>query len=245
MRIGLIAIVGLAGAAQGQIVTNGTFETGELAPWVWTADANAEPFMVAAVDTFQGSLRFRVNPGNNVGGGGGSAGGNLEQQVTLAAGTEYTISGDLHIENLRSGTNSNGGTISVVVDGEEVHSWTIGSIDPFAIQSSSFSVPFTPTTSGAQSLTLRFTRTFRNSVPSIYHWADNIAITGGSGGGGCYANCDGSTGSPLLTANDFQCFLNKYAANDPYANCDGSTGSPLLTANDFQCFLNKYAAGCT
>ncbi|MBX3375801.1 MAG: hypothetical protein KF678_02205 [Phycisphaeraceae bacterium] len=63
--------------------------------------------------------------------------------------------------------------------------------------------------------------------------------------GGCYANCDGSTGNPLLTANDFQCFLNKYAANDTYANCDGSTGNPLLTANDFQCFLNKYAAGCT
>ncbi|MBX3375392.1 MAG: hypothetical protein KF678_00125 [Phycisphaeraceae bacterium] len=61
----------------------------------------------------------------------------------------------------------------------------------------------------------------------------------------CYANCDGSTGSPRLTANDFQCFLNKYASGDTYANCDGSTGSPLLTANDFQCFLNKFASGCT
>jgi len=61
----------------------------------------------------------------------------------------------------------------------------------------------------------------------------------------CYANCDGSTGSPQLTANDFQCFLNKYAAGDTYANCDGSTGIPALTANDFQCFLNKYAAGCS
>ncbi|MBX3378075.1 MAG: hypothetical protein KF678_13850 [Phycisphaeraceae bacterium] len=61
----------------------------------------------------------------------------------------------------------------------------------------------------------------------------------------CYANCDGSTGTPALTANDFQCFLNKYAAADPAANCDRSTGSPLLTANDFQCFLNTFAAGCT
>ena len=62
--------------------------------------------------------------------------------------------------------------------------------------------------------------------------------------GGCYANCDGSSGTPLLTPNDFQCFLNKFAAADPYANCDGSTGTPTLTANDFQCFLNAYAAGC-
>lgn len=50
--------------------------------------------------------------------------------------------------------------------------------------------------------------------------------------GGCYANCDGSSAAPLLSANDFQCFLNKYAAGDAYANCDGSTSSPVLNAND-------------
>ncbi len=61
----------------------------------------------------------------------------------------------------------------------------------------------------------------------------------------CYVNCDGSTVTPLLTANDFQCFMNAYAAQAPYANCDGSTITPLLTANDFQCFLNAYAAGCS
>ncbi|MBX3377425.1 MAG: hypothetical protein KF678_10535 [Phycisphaeraceae bacterium] len=60
----------------------------------------------------------------------------------------------------------------------------------------------------------------------------------------CYPNCDGSTGIPLLTANDFQCFLNAFAAGQSSANCDGSTGSPTLTANDFQCFLNAFAAGC-
>jgi hypothetical protein len=61
----------------------------------------------------------------------------------------------------------------------------------------------------------------------------------------CYANCDGSSATPILNANDFQCFLNKFAANDPYANCDGSTASPMLNANDFQCFLNKFATGCS
>jgi len=61
----------------------------------------------------------------------------------------------------------------------------------------------------------------------------------------CYPNCDGSTASPTLTANDFQCFLNAYAGGDSYANCDGSTSTPTLTANDFQCFLNSYASGCS
>jgi hypothetical protein len=60
----------------------------------------------------------------------------------------------------------------------------------------------------------------------------------------CPANCDGSTVAPVLTANDFSCFLTRYASLDPAANCDCSTGTPVLTANDFSCFLNKFAAGC-
>jgi glucose/arabinose dehydrogenase len=61
----------------------------------------------------------------------------------------------------------------------------------------------------------------------------------------CSANCDGSTGSPALTGNDFSCFLTRFAGEDCYANCDGSSGQPSLTANDFVCFLSKYAAGCS
>ncbi len=72
-----------------------------------------------------------------------------------------------------------------------------------------------------------------------------LILTPQSGPASCYANCDGSTASPVLTANDFQCFLNHVATQDPSANCDESTVAPLFTANDFQCFLNKFAAGCS
>ncbi len=61
----------------------------------------------------------------------------------------------------------------------------------------------------------------------------------------CDANCDLSTSPPILNANDFQCFLNQFAAQEPTANCDHSTSPPTLNANDFQCFLNKFAAGCS
>ncbi len=61
---------------------------------------------------------------------------------------------------------------------------------------------------------------------------------------GCYPNCDHSTTNPYLTANDFQCFLNKFSAADSFANCDGSAVLPILNANDFQCFLSKFGAGC-
>jgi hypothetical protein len=61
----------------------------------------------------------------------------------------------------------------------------------------------------------------------------------------CYPNCDESSTSPALSANDFLCFINRYATQDPRDNCDQTTSTPLLTANDFLCFLNAYVAGCS
>jgi|ERR1043165_3091301 hypothetical protein len=67
----------------------------------------------------------------------------------------------------------------------------------------------------------------------------------GTGPAPCYVNCDNSTVPPVLNVNDFQCFVNLFAAADPRANCDLSTAPPILNTNDFQCFLNAFAAGCT
>ena len=92
------------------------------------------------------------------------------------------------------------------------------------------------------------TRTFqfiRGSGPQFRLLSEGRALVLGAAGGACYANCDGSSGSPVLTANDFQCFINLFASASTAANCDGSTGSPMLTANDFQCFINSYAMGCS
>lgn len=61
---------------------------------------------------------------------------------------------------------------------------------------------------------------------------------------GCYANCDGSTGNPVLNIYDFICYQERYSAGDPYANCDGSTTPPVLSVSDFMCFVNRYTAGC-
>jgi hypothetical protein len=60
----------------------------------------------------------------------------------------------------------------------------------------------------------------------------------------CYANCDGSTTSPILNVNDFVCFLNEFAAGHLYADCDHSTPPPILDVNDFVCFQVRFAQGC-
>ncbi|MFN0131919.1 MAG: hypothetical protein ACKVW3_05240, partial [Phycisphaerales bacterium] len=60
---------------------------------------------------------------------------------------------------------------------------------------------------------------------------------------GLYANCDESTGMPLLTVEDMICFNTKYAQADPDANCDESSASPVLSVSDVLCFHMKYAMG--
>lgn len=96
-----------------------------------------------------------------------------------------------------------------------------------------------------------------------YAWGENIGWINLDGsvagqfvsvqGGGCTANCDGSTTAPVLNALDFSCFLTRYreglalpAAEQfaAYGNCDGSTVAPVLNALDFSCFLNRYRLGC-
>jgi hypothetical protein len=75
--------------------------------------------------------------------------------------------------------------------------------------------------------------------------ADTYVLDNISFGPYCKANCDCSSSPPALNANDFNCFLNKFASGEDYANCDGSTTPPVLNANDFLCFLNAFASGCT
>jgi hypothetical protein len=65
-----------------------------------------------------------------------------------------------------------------------------------------------------------------------------------AGPGSCYANCDGSTATPILNVADFTCFLQRFAAGESYANCDVSTSPPVLNVADFTCFLQRFAAGC-
>lgn len=58
------------------------------------------------------------------------------------------------------------------------------------------------------------------------------------GGGGCYADCDGSGDLDFF---DFLCYQNEFAAQTAYADCDGSG---QLDFFDFLCYQNEFAAGC-
>jgi len=146
-----------------------------------------------------------------------------------------------------------------VSNGADVTKWTVAgianlsySLAPtagFTAPGGSFSAPpggagnnHTITMNTANLGTFNGTVTINSNSPD--EPARIVQLTGQVIGNTCYANCDGSTTLPVLTANDFQCFLNAFSGGASYANCDGSTSSPTLTANDFQCFLNAFANGC-
>jgi hypothetical protein len=97
--------------------------------------------------------------------------------------------------------------------------WSIGTGSVFS---------FTSTCGPDQVLDVEFGRLFAN-------------VMGAHASAACYANCDNSTATPVLSANDFVCFLNRFVAGESYADCDHVGG---LTANDFPCFLNAFVAGC-
>lgn len=63
--------------------------------------------------------------------------------------------------------------------------------------------------------------------------------------GGCYADCDQSTGVGVLDIFDFLCFQNLYDARAPYAcDCDTLGGGGVCDIFDFLCFQNAFANGC-
>jgi hypothetical protein len=81
-------------------------------------------------------------------------------------------------------------------------------------------------------------------IPGVWQGPGSTCGSGVCSQPQCYANCDGSTQSPVLNVADFTCFLQRFAAGESYANCDQSTQVPVLNVADFTCYLQRFASGC-
>jgi hypothetical protein len=238
----------IAAGASGQSFVNGNFETGDLSGWTVTPTANGhtniqvvEPFDIDGPGPLSTSMTAHFQVGQVVFASGDQEGIELTQMLTLTAGVQYQLSINWAATNLNPTNNVEGGVFTLFAGTSDLMTQAAGALSSSTPMYGVLASPFTPASTGSYSVGVRITRPF-TAPTNVQQWIDNASIAGGTTS--CYANCDGSTASPVLNVADFTCFLQKFAIGDPYANCDGSTASPVLNVADFTCFLQKFAQGC-
>ncbi len=244
----LALLAGLASSAVAQQFTNGAFETG-LTGWTLanTSNGTGAPGTVVNVD-IDGAGPLSLSPaakfitGQVINVPAAQEGIVMTQRLSLTAGASYSVSFDWLATNGFVSSSSECGVFAVIVNGVPLTSSSAGALAGLTSASGHVSATFSPPTSGLYDVGIRVSRPYL-AATLISQYVDNAVFATSSAA--CYANCDGSTSPPRITANDFQCFLTRFASGDAYANCDQSVAPPVLTANDFQCFLNKFAQGAS
>ena len=220
-------------------VQNPFFETGSFTPWTITPTAAGNTISSAIVPydidgsgpfSMSNAARFMVGRNAAVTSAEGIV---LSQPLSLRAGVDYSFHFFWSVHAIVNVYSQTGGIFELMINGTVLNSATAPTTTPGQFVYGVVAASYRATQTGPHTLGIRITR----PVPmgeEVFQYVDIIR-------GSCYPDCDGQ-GS--MNGNDFQCFLNAFAAGLPYANCDGSTGNPAHTANDFQCYLDKYALGC-
>ena len=237
-------LLSLVRPAVAQQFTNRTFDSG-LSGWtiVNTSNGTGSPGTISTVDidgagplTPSTAATFRAGQLSNL--PGAQEGVVMTQRLTLAAGSSYSIAFDWLATNGFVSSNSECGVFTIIVNASPLASAAAGALEGLASAHGHLTATFAAPTAGDYDIGIRITRPYI-AATLISQYVDNASLAPAAPA--CYANCDGSSAPPILNANDFQCFLARYAQNDAYANCDHSSSAAVLNANDFQCFLNKFA----
>jgi hypothetical protein len=170
--------------AKAAIITNGDFETGNLAGWTTFLTVNGDigasggfPTVVTFdVDQDSSSSKaaaFRVGRADfNLG---GRRGGGLFQNVSLLAGV-VNITADIAILDNVGSTNADGGLFELLFDGVVVDSHDFGNA-PLGVTKSSMFAAMPIATAGIHEIRIRMGRNFIQSGVTPVQYIDDVVAT--------------------------------------------------------------------
>ena len=191
---------GLAGAyAHAGVVVNGDFQTGNLTGWTsyttaygpgtgtnGTCAGSVPCPIVTVFDTTgtgaSNAAQFNVGLATGTPGGSDYEGGGIVQNISLSPGA-FNVSLDWAVDNLFTGTNSDGGEFTILLDGTALKFFDTGSVGSGAVVRGTLSVGTTIATGGTYQLAVEVTRPW-TPAPDLTQYVDNVTTSGAATGGG-------------------------------------------------------------
>lgn len=183
LAIPALLMAAMAGTAEAgvQLISNGTFETGNLSGWTTFTTAVGTTGTPAVVDfdtnndlVATRSARFQVG---RVTAGSSFEGGGIYQSITTVAGA-LTLSADIasafYTTNTNINENLSGGLIELLLDNVVVASHNFGSIIRNTTEFSLLSY-VTNVTAGTHEVRIRMTRPYTTLSDTPFQYLDNVS----------------------------------------------------------------------
>jgi len=128
------------------------------------------------------AAQFNVGLATGTPGGSDFEGGGIVQNISLSPGA-FNVSLDWAVDNLFTGTNSDGGEFTILLDGTALKFFDTGSVGSGAVVRGTLSVGTTIATGGTYQLAVEVTRPW-NVAPDLTQYVDNVTTSGAATGGG-------------------------------------------------------------
>ncbi|MCA8955913.1 MAG: hypothetical protein KDC87_07555 [Planctomycetes bacterium] len=176
-----VAALALSIPAQ-NLVTNGDFETGSLAPWTESGQVLGSRVSQHDCDGAGSSYTFNCEHGGNSTQtklpNGYYPGNAIEQNVLLVQSVEYLFMADVQVQNIQSPTsgNADAGKVEVFADGVSVGLFDFGSYTANDDERNRMCFTFTATTTGQKPLKIEFSRKYYSSVRTPTAFVDNVVL---------------------------------------------------------------------
>ena len=156
------------------LVVNGDFETGDYSGWSWSP-ASGVTGDVVSFDVYGSdgpSLAFQANMTNAP----YMVFSGLSQHIILRAGTTYTITWEMAMQNMGPDDLQQTGTIQVGITGQLLANWNQGVLNANSSTGLKESRFFTPDEDGSYELNFSFKRTANYGNSTVFMYVDNISV---------------------------------------------------------------------